>query len=219
VTVVFGPRVRRTPVERPDRPGPDRFPGYDVREQLDHWDSVTAGVVLRRLGPPPDLRFFSVPEQPTVEALFDQLLDQRDDPKVPVLQLVDSRLCEAQTDGWRHEEMPEDGDSWHVTLHFLAVDATEAFGRRFHDCDDDQQRRLLDDVQGAATWHDLPARWVWSLWTRYAAAAFYSHPWAWNEIGFGGPAYPRGYKNIGVDKREPWEVRDHAPQDPTREVR
>ena len=28
---------------------------------------------------------------------------------------------------------------------------------------------------------------VWSLWTRYACTAFYSHPWAWNEIGFGGP--------------------------------
>ena len=47
---------------------------------------------------------------------------------------------------------------------------------------------------------------MWSLWTRYACTAFYSHPWAWNEIGFPGPAYPRGYKNPGVDAREPFEV-------------
>ena len=26
---------------------------------------------------------------------------------------------------------------------------------------------------------------------------FYAHPWAWNEIGFGGPAYPRGYARFG----------------------
>ena len=32
---------------------------------------------------------------------------------------------------------------------------------------------------------------------RYVAQAFYSHPWAWNEIGFGGPAYPRGYGAFG----------------------
>ena len=33
---------------------------------------------------------------------------------------------------------------------------------------------------------------------RSMLAAFYSHPWAWNEIGFGGPAYPRGYARLGV---------------------
>ena len=60
----------------------------------------------------------------------------------------------------------------------------------------------------------MPAKQVWSLWTRYACAAFYSHPWAWNEIGFGGPAYPRGYKNIGPDKREPWEVKDRVNREP-----
>jgi len=48
------------------------------------------------------------------------------------------------------------------------------------------------------------------LWTRYACTAFYSSPSAWNEIGFPGPACPRGYKNPGVDAREPFEVRDVA---------
>jgi len=38
--------------------------------------------------------------------------------------------------------------------------------------------------------------------------AFYAHPWARNEIGFGGPAYPRGYSAFGnpeLGEREPWE--------------
>ena len=49
---------------------------------------------------------------------------------------------------------------------------------------------------------------------RYACTAFYSHPWAWNEIGFGGPAYPTGYKNLGVERREPWEVAERDATDP-----
>ncbi len=53
-----------------------------------------------------------------------------------------------------------------------------------------------------------------ALWTRYACDAFYSHPWAWNEIGFGGPAYPRGYKNLGTGRREPWEVVERDAADP-----
>jgi hypothetical protein len=35
--------------------------------------------------------------------------------------------------------------------------------------------------------------------------AYYSHPWAWDEIGFGGPAYPRGYMRIENGLPEPWE--------------
>ena len=42
---------------------------------------------------------------------------------------------------------------------------------------------------------------------------------AWDEIGFPGPAYPRGYKNPGVGEREPFEVPRRAarPRDPVRE--
>ena len=66
---------------------------------------------------------------------------------------------------------------------------------------------------GAKDWHGLNAAHVWSLWTRYACTAFYAHPSAWNEIGFPGPAYPRGYKNPGVDARESFEVADVIPSD------
>jgi hypothetical protein len=49
---------------------------------------------------------------------------------------------------------------------------------------------------------------------RYACSAFYAHPWAWNEIGFGGPAYPRGYKYLALGAREPWEVEERDAKDP-----
>ena len=57
--------------------------------------------------------------------------------------------------------------------------------------------RIIEGVRLCkGNWHGLPAARVFSLWMRYACSAFYSHPWAWNEIGFGGPAYPRGYKYL-----------------------
>jgi Gluconate 2-dehydrogenase subunit 3 len=199
--------------------GPNRrFPGFDVLAQVDTWDPVTAGVVLARLGPPPPIRFFNPAEQAVGAALFDQLLDQRAEPRVPVLQLVDARLAEAVIDGWRYSDMPEDGEAFRRSFAALDADAIEHEGRRFHEVDWDGQaalvQRIQDLEQDVAQWHDLPAKHVWSLWTRYASAAFYSHPWAWNEIGFGGPAYPRGYKSIGIDAREPWEVADQRPLEP-----
>lgn len=194
--------------------GRGRFPGFDVLDEVDRWDDVTAGVVLARLDPQPDFCFFTPAEQAAADALFDQLLGQDTEPKVPVLLLVDRRLALGQTDGWRYEDMPEDAAAWRLTLAALDADAQQGHGRPFCDLDWDEQAALVQAIQDADGWHGWPASRVWSLWTRYACTAFYSHPWAWNEIGFGGPAYPRGYKALGVGKREGWEVADHFGEDP-----
>ncbi|HEY2577009.1 MAG TPA: gluconate 2-dehydrogenase subunit 3 family protein [Streptosporangiaceae bacterium] len=198
-----------------------RFPGFDAAAQARHWDSVTAGVVLSRLRIPQELGFFTPAEQAIATALCDQLLGQdgAGDP-IPVVVLIDARLNQMETDGWRYADMPEDAQAWRDTLRYLDEDAREMFSRGFADCDADTQRALIQTVQdtGSKDWHGLTASHVWSLWTRYACTAFYSHPRVWNEIGFPGPAYPRGYKNAGVDSREPFEVRDiHPSDDPVRE--
>jgi hypothetical protein len=197
-----------------------RFAGYDVLAQLSTWDEVTAGVVLRRLGPPQPLRFFSPAEQATATALLDHLLDQWDEPKVPVLAMIDQRLVEGSTDGWHYADMPTDDEAWRLTVSFLDADAVAAHGRGFVELTRDEQALVIQGVQDRVgdDWHGLPAGHVWSLWTRYACTAFYAHPWSWNEIGFGGPAYPRGYKNVGLDKREPWERPEAGARDPIPDV-
>jgi len=176
--------------------------------------------VLRRLGPPQPLRFFSPAEQATATALLDHLLDQWDEPKVPVLAMIDQRLVEGSTDGWHYADMPTDDEAWRLTVSFLDADAVAAHGRGFVELTRDEQALVIQGVQDRVgdDWHGLPAGHVWSLWTRYACTAFYAHPWSWNEIGFGGPAYPRGYKNIGLDKREPWERPEVGARDPIPDV-
>ena len=218
------------------RGGPDRFPGFDVFTEQRRWDPVTAAVVTGRLSPSPGLSFFTPAEETIATPLLDLLLGQqdpdphtvlgarnadrqRDRPRIPVTAMIDSRLAAAETDGWRYAEMPEDGQAWRDTLSFLDADAQAKYGHGFADCPPSDQAALIQTVQdaGSGDWHGLPASRVWSLWTRYACTAFYAHPWAWNEMGFPGPAYPRGYKNMGVGKLEPFEVRDAKPaQDPVR---
>jgi hypothetical protein len=191
------------------------FPGFDVLSQAEHWDVETRRVVLDRTQPPGPLRFFTDAEARAAAALFDQLLDQRSEPRVPVLQMVDCRLAEHQTDGWHYDDMPIDDVAWQRSLAALDDEAQTSRGRCFADCDWDDQSRIVAGVQDASgEWHGFPASKLWSLWTRYASTAFYSHPWAWNEIGFSGPAYPRGYKNARIGGREPWEVKEQRPVDP-----
>ncbi|HEY5222393.1 MAG TPA: gluconate 2-dehydrogenase subunit 3 family protein [Microbacteriaceae bacterium] len=199
--------------------GGARYPGFDVVGQAAHWDTTTRAVVEARLGRLPAVRFFTEPEEAAASALFDQLLYQREEPRVPVVQLVDVRLAENQTDGWHYSMMPTDEQAWRDSLAGLDVDAREAHDTTFAECGWEDQSAILQTVQdrGSEQWHEMVAAHVWSLWTRYACTAFYAHPWAWNEIGFDGPAYPRGYKNLGVDKLEPFEVHDaHPSDDPVR---
>jgi hypothetical protein len=197
-----------------------RFPGFEVLSQVRHWDRVTADLILDRVAPPAAMTFFTPAEQACAGALLDQLTGQIDEPLVPVLPMIDARLAAGETDGWRYADMPEDGQGWRDTLSYLDADAADRCGTTFAEAPRADQAALLQSVLDlkSADWHGLPAARVWSLWTRYACTAFYSHPSAWAEIGFPGPAYPRGYKNAAVGGLESFEVADARPaSDPIRE--
>jgi Gluconate 2-dehydrogenase subunit 3 len=193
-----------------------RFPGFDVLSQTQHWDPVTAALITARTGPPTPPRYFTDAEQAAAAALLDQLTGQCDEPLgVPLLAMVDARLAAGETDGWHYADLPEDGSAWRETLGYLDKDAHARCGTGFADASEQDQAAIIQAVQDADEWRGLPAPRVWSLWTRYACTALYAHPDAWSEMGFPGPAYPRGYKNAGVGKREPFEVGDARPaEDP-----
>lgn len=199
--------------------GGGRFPGFDVLAQSEHWDAKTRSVVMARLGVLPDIRFFTAAEEATACALCAQLLDQRQAPRVPVVNMIDARLVGDQTDGWHYEGMAPDQQAWRDSLAWLDMDSQLRVGSLFAEAEWTDQTTILQTVHDldAKEWHGAVAVRVWGLWMRYACTAFYSHPWAWQEIGFAGPAYPRGYKNMGVDKLETFEVTDVRPsQDPVR---
>ena len=99
-------------------------------------------------------------------------------------------------------------------LGLRAIDAIahHLYGRPFVDLPPDQQERVLKtihDTQPPAA-HDIWARMsvqrYWMLLVQDCVEAYYAHPYAWDEIGFGGPAYPRGYMRLEHGLAEPWEV-------------
>lgn len=183
-----------------------RFPDYDVLENAGHWDAVTREVVLARVRDVPPVTFFTREEEEALRPFLDVALAQDDEPRIPVLEMVDARLARGDGDGYRYHDMPEDGETW---KRFAAQLRQDGFA-------------TLDDKRAyVQALHDSKSR-VWSVVMRYALSAFYSHPWAWNEIGFGGPAYPRGYMRMGVGDhvgREPHERDEAFALDPVPDVK
>jgi Gluconate 2-dehydrogenase subunit 3 len=195
--------------------GKPRFPGYDVTAQSHTWDGVTTAVVLGRLGARGAAAFFTAEEEPTARALVNRLLAQDSEPRIPVFEIIDQRLAERRGDGYRYKDLPDDPDAWRRSITGLETTAQAQFGLPFSSAPLTHQRDIIEEVRLCrGQWQGLPAERLFSLWMRYACSAFYSHPWAWNEIGFGGPAYPRGYKRLALDGREPWEVAERDATDP-----
>jgi Gluconate 2-dehydrogenase subunit 3 len=198
-----------------------RYPDYDVLTQAPHWDEVTRRLVLDRVEKVPDIRFFSDAEARTLGVFCDLVLAQEKEPRVPVLNMIDAKLFAGQLDGFRYADMPDDRETWRRVAKGLDAAARQHGSDEFATAPWTTQCQVIEALsQGSLhgqVWDELPAKRAWSVVMRTVLSEFYSHPWAWNEIGFGGPAYPRGYARFGVGQREHWESGPALDADPVRE--
>ncbi len=198
---------------------PDRFPGYDVlsKRHSPSWNDATRRVIDARLAVAREPCFFTEDEWLTLTAISDRVVPQPGNrPPVPVAAMVDHKMVNDLTDGYRNHRLPKMRDAWRRGLRALDQEALARHGGRFHAIGAAEQDALLTRMQqgelSGAAWGDMPCRLFFSARVLHdIVAAYYAHPTSWNEIGFGGPASPRGYVRLGADRRDPWEAAEAKP--------
>lgn len=205
------------------------YPGFDVvvddKWALD-WDEKTRRLVRDRVENPPAYRFFT-PEQVTLlEAVCDTVLPQGDrepDARVPVAPWIDERLHRGAGDGYRYDDMPDDGETYRLGLAGIDEIALARHHVRFVDLDAGKRRavirELADGEPTGKTWDRLPPIRFFSRLVNDVVTNYYAHPSAWAEIGFNGPASPRGHMRLGLGRRDPWEAREERPRSSVKVVR
>ncbi len=202
-----------------------RFPDYDVLSNQGHWDELTRTVVIDRVRDVPPIRFFTPAEATCLRPFLDVVLAQDAEPRIPVLAMVDKKLYEGKLDGFQYADMPDDRETWRLVAQGLDETARARRSPSYATAGEDLQGQIVGDLAGGklsgGAWDELNVSRAWSVVTRGALSEFYSHPWAWNEIGFGGPAYPRGYmrRQVGPGGREPYEAAPALGLDPVQDVR
>jgi hypothetical protein len=201
-----------------------RYPDYDVFDAKGTWDRATAAVIDKRMATRPgdQLKFFSAEEANGARAFCDCCVAQDTDPRIPVAELVDEKLAAGRLDGYQYADMPDDRETWRMVLAALDEVAQSRYSKEsFAGLDLEAQEALVEQLsQGtlqSTSLEDLNVQRAWSVCMRMILAAFYSHPWAWNEMGFGGPAYPRGFMRLGpLSTLEPFESTGATAEDPVR---
>ena len=199
---------------------PPRYPGYDVlnKRLTQSWDETTRRVINRRIAVSREPQFFTAEEWAVADAVCARILPQPvGRPPVPLAAMLDAKLVANSGDGFREADMPYMREAWKQGIAAIEAESnTRHGGRGFASLNAAEQDDLLGmmhhgDLSDAA-WDGLGARnfFVKRILSD-VPGLYYSHPTAWSEMGFGGPASPRGYVRMGLDRRDPWEAAQADP--------
>ncbi len=190
------------------------YPNYDILRKWDtpSYNQITREVLAERLAAVPQRQFLDVEEWRLLQAICERLVPQPDrtDP-VPITPFVDAALAENRSTGTRFAGIPPMREAWRKGLAAIRADARTLHGTDFGDLDSHLQDALLHRINDGnadpAHWDGMPSqRFFRSVLLKEVLAIYYAHPAAQSEIGFGGPAAPRGYVRLAADRMDPWEA-------------
>lgn len=189
------------------------YPDYDVLKHLDEWDSHTKEIVRRRMGPFKEQAFFSDWEVRLLMAVISNLVyDNRQEIAEWIIYHLDQKMTSEIGESERKKGIPPEKVFVREGLNAIDHVARLRYHKNFVELDDNKQFQILADLQlGKADqipeWSRIPQKDLFKKLSGAIVDAYYSHPAVWSEIGYGGPAYPRGYYRIEFGLTDPWEAK------------
>jgi hypothetical protein len=205
------------------------YPDFDITStdkwNLD-WDEKTRRLVIDRVENVPAYRFFSAEEARLLEAVCDCVLPQDDRPekeRVPIAPWIDESLYRGEGIGYRYENMPEDRQAYRLGLKAIDETARHLFDVAFIALGRADQKEIMHQISEGSppgeAWRSFPVVLFFQRLMSDIITNYYAHPAAWAEIGFNGPASPRGHIRLRLNFRDPWEAREHGPRSSVEIVR
>jgi hypothetical protein len=130
-----------------------------------------------------------------------------------VIRHIDQTLHSSPGEGQRKQGVPAGKDLVRQGLQALDLFAKDEYDSSFLELEAAAQEKLLQDVGAGnakpqSAWNGVPQQPFFQKLMSLTVESYCSHPRIWSEIGYAGPAYPRGYVRTQLGQRDPWEAKE-----------
>ncbi|WP_134699093.1 gluconate 2-dehydrogenase subunit 3 family protein [Ammoniphilus sp. YIM 78166] len=179
------------------------YPNYDVLRNKEEWDEHTRSIVLSRYNRTWEFQFLTLQEVEILHLICSRLVDDtREDLVAYMVKHIDQTLVDSPGEGQRKVGVLPAHQLIREGLQWLNEASIKQYMLGFTQLEKRQQLHLLDEFSRG---NFLQKEWFKKL-LSLATESYYSHPTVWSEIGYGGPAYPRGYVRAQLGQLDPWEA-------------
>lgn len=189
------------------------YPAYDVWEQHQEWDEHTRKIVAKRRAPDVARLFLTQQEALTLQAAAALLIDDiRLDALTFITQHIDESLASPVGENQRKVGVPDKKILYRQGIAGLDESSHALYQTEFLALPRERQIDVLikleaDDSTREGAWEQVRPKTFFKKLLHDVVTAYYSHPLIWSEIGYGGPAYPRGYVRVEKGLVDPWEAK------------
>ncbi|MGM0712978.1 gluconate 2-dehydrogenase subunit 3 family protein [Brevibacillus parabrevis] len=190
-----------------------RYPAYDVWEEHANWDVHTRQIVGARKMPQVAHSYLLPAEALLLQAIVSVLVDdQRLEVLTFVVAHIDESLASPVGESQRKVGVPEKKQLYRLGLAGVEAESHAEFGCGFGALSAGDQEQVLKRISGGSVkeqeaWKHAAAVDFFKKLLHDTVQAYYSHPLVWSDIGYGGPAYPRGYVRVEKGLTDPWEAK------------
>jgi hypothetical protein len=191
------------------------YPTYNILAEQEHWDDHTRSIVLARTIREHEYAYLSLVEAESVRALSQVLVhDERAEVIQYVVCHIDETLAKAVGEGQRKVGIPKAEVLVRDGLRMLESLCMTHYMKPFPELSKEDQQQIVEDLsQGMMKVLNepdhvaFPQKAFFQKLMNLTVEAYCSHPTVWSEMGYGGPAYPRGYVRTDGNQLDPWEAK------------
>jgi hypothetical protein len=191
----------------------DRYRHYDVLAKRDtmSWNDKTREVIAERLSLRVSEGVLTTTQLATLQRLVQRVCPDPPGRPTTTFAMIVEKIGSEESDGFRHHLLPPAAECWRRGLDAIEAEARQRHDRAFALLDGAECDRILRDIERGQVqsnaWAGLPPDifWLWRV-LPDGVSAHWAQPALWSAMGFGGPASPRGYVRMGIDRRDPWEA-------------
>lgn len=192
-----------------------RYPSFQVMDEREEWDPHTQIIVTNRLMEPQPCTLLSWVEHCLLMQICSALVDEkREEVVLYLLAHIDQSLSSTAGEGERKAGLPNQKKLILDGIQYLSVYIAPDNVEDASAYEIESVSVLLQQVcEGRAAidlWpSELQREWFVRL-LNLTVEAYCSHPQVWSEMGYAGPAYPRGYVRGDIGRLDPWEAKEET---------